>query len=365
MRATIRTLLRCTSVCKSWHTIITSPNFAETHLNHQKTRCNLLIIRTCADHSQKEAYTWHSDDVAFTEVGCNSPYDHPYNNYYRILDSCNGVLCLVDDYPTYSEDTSLWNPAIRVWVKLPPLPIARKMYAEILHAIVFGVDPSSNDYKVIRIIYQKKGRKIAPKVLMYTLTSSTWKNVSHLVAGFKDFMIRHLTPQAYCNGASHWVVWDKKERRPAILLFHFSDEVFRSMELPANVVSTLNNWFENLRPAVFQGLFSVVETRHQVNCSLWTMEQYGVGSSWVKRYNINLNVGLIRIIGFRMNGRFLVDKSGKLYSYDPEAKAGTGRDEHLKDLGIHSRIGYYNNSLHAVGYVESLALLGRQTDILE
>lgn len=359
MRLTIRTLLRCTSVCKSWCSLITSPNFVKAHLNWQKASRALLIMRTCTQHSQKEVYSWHSDDVAFSEVGCNSPYDHPYNNYYRILDSCNGVLCLVDDYPTSTEDTSLWNPAIRVWVKLPPQPVTHKPYVELDHATLFGVDSTSDDYKVIRIIYQKKGRKVAPKVLMYTLRSSTWKNVSHLAAGFKHLVIRRSTTQACYNGASHLVVFDKKECRPAILSFHLGNELFHSMELPANVAFTLNNLFENLRPAVFRELFSVVETRSQAMI-LWTMEQYGVGSSWSKRYEINLDMSLNRIIGFRKNGMFLVDALGRLYSYDPEAKARTERDEQLKNLGIMSRGGYYQNSLHAIGYVESLALLGRQ-----
>lgn len=219
-RATPETLVRCTSVCKRWNSIITSPTFIKTHLNHQKTR-DLLIVRSCPIGSIKELYYWYCDDVTFTLCGQQPPMDQARKQFYQIVGSCNGILCLADGM----DDIFLWNPAIKKWLELPPLPITIEPNQLYEHALGFGFDVMFNDYKVIRIIHHGLNSNISPKVVIYSLNSGNWKDVSHLADGLEHLSFRGKN-QAFVNGATHWIAFDKRMHRDIILSFHMSQEAF-------------------------------------------------------------------------------------------------------------------------------------------
>lgn len=347
MRATAETLVRCASVCKYWYSIISHPTFIETHLNHQKT-LDLLIVRTCPIESQKELYSWHCDNVAFTVCGQQPPMDIPGKNFYLIAGSCNGLLCLADGHPAFVDDMFLWNPAIRMWLKLPPQPITSNPRGQYEQAIGFGFDAASNDYKVIRIIHHMIDFSISTKVFVYSLSSGNWKTVGHLAGELEHLSFRQEV-QAFINGATHWIAYDKITHRYIVLSFHLSDEVFRRIELP-----TGSSCF---RPIVIEGLLSVVESsRNTKKCCIWMMKEYGVASSWSKYLDLKFPRKSGRIIGFSKTDRVLVDVGGALYSCDPHAKDENGANQ-LKGLGIRSRFG---NALHVESFVGSLVLFGRQ-----
>lgn len=342
-RATSETLVRCTSVCKKWNSIITSPAFIKAHLNHQKIR-DVLIVRNCPIASQKELYSWYCDDETFTLCGQQPSMDIASKQFYRIAGSCNGILCLVDGV----DDISLWNPAIRKWLKLPPQPITFVTNSQHELAIGFGIDVTFDDYKVIRVILNSR---VAPKVVIYSLNSGNWEDVSHLAGELEHLSFRREN-QAFVNGATHWIAYDKRMCHDIVLSFHMGYEVFRHIEVP-----TASSYF---RPLVIEGLLSVIEgDRLMKMCCIWTMKEYGVVSSWTKHLNLDFHATPDRIIWVRKNCEVLVDVQKALCSYDPHDKEEEAANQ-LKDLGIHSR---YRNSLHAEGFMESLVLFGRPTDI--
>ncbi|XP_058219394.1 F-box protein CPR1-like [Rhododendron vialii] len=118
IRLTIKTLLQCTSVCKSWYSIIVNPSFIDSHLNRPPTQTynnahHLLLVRTCSsdDDGGKELYSLHCDDESFDEYAkLHFPFSKAFNMFFRIVGSCNGVLCLTDDQMSYVHNTIMWNP---------------------------------------------------------------------------------------------------------------------------------------------------------------------------------------------------------------------------------------------------------------
>lgn len=65
----IKSLLRCTSLCKSWNSLIKSPTFIFKHLQHtisSTDRQNLFLLRLCS-REREEQYSLRLDNQDFNE----------------------------------------------------------------------------------------------------------------------------------------------------------------------------------------------------------------------------------------------------------------------------------------------------------
>ncbi|KAL7185300.1 hypothetical protein ACSBR2_027266 [Camellia fascicularis] len=156
----IKTLLRCTSVCKSWYSLITSPSFISTHLNRNKQQDPpLLLLSHCSEHPRKEHFSIHHDNPTLDDYAeLDFPF-HSVNWYFRIVGSCNGVVCLSDDdRVTYVEDDD-------------------------------GFDI------------------VPPEVELYSLSRGCWQSISD--CGVQS-IIPERSPQVYISGAVHWIAYDRK-----------------------------------------------------------------------------------------------------------------------------------------------------------
>ncbi|KAK6134423.1 hypothetical protein DH2020_031855 [Rehmannia glutinosa] len=145
-RLPVKTLLRCTSVCKSWYSLITAPEFISSHLKFAAAS-PFLLLRRCIRNS--EGYDLFSDDELLTP---HAKLEFPFrsiNSFLTIVGSCNGVLCLSDDRVYYMHTIILWNPCVKKSIILPkPNPIYNS-YGTFAQSLGFGFDPVSSDYKVV------------------------------------------------------------------------------------------------------------------------------------------------------------------------------------------------------------------------
>ena len=132
-------------------------------------------------------------------------------DYFSIVGSCNGVLCLCDNHCSDNVCINLWNPSIHV-SKTLPLPHHWVRTGEYKYKIVYGIgfDSRNNDYKVVMIVFVREERQglpvnSAPKVEaveLYELSANTWRNnkaVPECTTIYDD-----VTP-AFLNGAVHWI----------------------------------------------------------------------------------------------------------------------------------------------------------------
>lgn len=382
-----KTLLRCLAVCKLWKSIIHNPSFINAHLHHQ--RGDLLLVRTCPEGRERELYSLHCDDEAFIEhAKYEFPFCHPSATCYRVVGSCNGVICLTADQYSIIHDTYLWNPTIQKCVKLPLPRVMFHSHGGFDHELGFGFDPKTNDYKVVRIVDLLDVDDAPFEVDIYSLGSGVWRNISHLASGcsFQIFERGSVERehQVYLNGAVHWVGYDREHC--IIIAFHLGDEAFHCFETPSSV-----DYIKQLRPVVIQESLSLLQHR-QHKCSIWMMKTYGSSNSWVKQVDVNLTNVVDRVIGLRKKGELLVEIQGGLYSFDPDAAKGKelnfldkmelsfwklfkeGRaegfyfGEHVhnydpeaapRELGLRSKTGHwFEYAFHSERYTESLVLLG-------
>ncbi|CDP14709.1 unnamed protein product [Coffea canephora] len=376
-RVPVKSLICFTLVCKSWYGLITSPNFITTHLTKIHTEKipnnpSLLLIRRYTKDDKKEHYTINVDDEedGHENGGGNGQFakksvelDFPFKSligYFRIVGTCNGLICLSDDLFGTTKPIILWNPSVRKSVTSPaptinpPLPY--------MFVLGFGAD-SSQDYKVVRIVYHRDGQfdfLLPPEVEVYSLSMGFWRRLINV--GIKVCIADFLWSQAFVNGAVHWIAYhprgsdnDSGSFGSLILGFDMDNEVFNEIMLPDDLAHELAT---NLCISVYKGSLAVIKyPRWEDNgsCSVWVMEDYGVWESWTQLYAIDLVQGMEKVVGFRKNGDVFVAKESKgLVLYNPK----TGFTE---DLGIWGS----TRSFYIYNFEETLILFERQNAVVE
>ncbi|KAF2293509.1 hypothetical protein GH714_002342 [Hevea brasiliensis] len=212
-RLPVKSLLKCRCVSKSWYSLITNPSFIAHHLEKTAPRnSGLLIFRysTTAEldtESDNVRYFLYSDE-GFPENPVEE-LDCPFKGVKRfvnIVGSCNGVFCLSDNVGginTYRA--ALWNPSVRKIVKIHFPKVNYTSKGPFIHSLGFGFDSTTDDYKLVRVVYLKDStlnyNEFPPLVEIYSLRSRGWRKVDNNL----KYVMREGSTSAFLNGACHWV----------------------------------------------------------------------------------------------------------------------------------------------------------------
>lgn len=325
-RLPVKSLLRFTLVCKLWYSIITSPSFIAKHLNRfGETSADQLLLRIYNNSDREEHYLVLADDEKFDEsiVELEFPF-YSTIGYFRIVGSCNGLVCLCDDFFQDAENAVIWNPSLRksVTITLPEKPPNPYMCV-----LGFGFDLGKNMFKVVIVTYEKEGLnycKLPPEVKVYEQGGGEWRKIE--CAALQYCMVEFMWSQVFLHGTVHWVAYDPSVTggfHNLIVAFKMDDEVFRDFALPPNIADQRPTC---LSISLFKDSLAVLCGGESVNgaCSVWVMKDYGVFESWTNLYNITLPGVLSRTLGFRKNGEILLTSDiGEVISYDSETKTIT------------------------------------------
>ncbi|XP_059661230.1 F-box/kelch-repeat protein At3g23880-like [Cornus florida] len=353
-RLPIKSIVHVGCVCKSFHAIIKNPNFITEHINRSVAddkKTQLLLLRYHSNPDNKERFSIRYDDEIFDEC---MTFDNSYKvwpvHYYKIVGSCNGLICLCD-YLSVTSVLILWNPALRKSFNLPMPPTEFSLHDFV---VGFGFNSSTNDFKVVRIgnvcnSGNTQTSRVSPEVEVYELSTGLWRGSSAVVPPY-EMIPRHCS-HVFVKGASHWIAFEKgkEQNRYLILSFDMGSEVFGEMVLPASVANgpklkmSISLFGESLSLFCYDGDLSGTSER----CCIWVMQEYGVVESWIKLFTVDLAQEINKVLGFRRTGEVLVEMGdGELVSYDPESK----EEVHVEDF-------WFQDSSHLDTYMESLVLL--------
>ncbi|THF99668.1 hypothetical protein TEA_008056 [Camellia sinensis var. sinensis] len=202
-RLPVESLLRFTCVSKPWRSLITSPSFINTHLNKStnNTLTHLLLLKyTCLNPNQ-EHYSLRFDNKTFNHYAqFTSPFKTHF--YFRVVGTCNGLVCLSDDRFGDKQNIILWNPMIRRYVALPKPSLSLDSYSPYM-SVLFGFDLRTNDYKVVRISHfeRRKNAIPLPKVKVYSLKIGSWKALTCRDPSYN--MVENFWEHVFLNGFAH------------------------------------------------------------------------------------------------------------------------------------------------------------------
>ncbi|XP_059650917.1 F-box protein CPR1-like isoform X2 [Cornus florida] len=299
------------------------------------------------DYPSKPSY----DALVSANHELELPLKDPSDRFLRIIGSCNGLVCLVEDFHGYGRSFYLWNPSIRKTITLPPLRVSFQSHSPFMHSVGFGFDARTDDYKVVRIVHlwPPDDFELPPEIDIFSLSTGTWRNISHLGL---QYVIYERAPQAYLNGSAHWLAYNRRMEGffSLIVSFHMGDEIFGENMVPAGCTFYSGS---NARVAKFQESLSLIDGIWGKTCSIWVMKEYGIADSWTKQFNIDTSVGFESVVGFTRKGEVLLGlNSGYLVAYDPD----TERVLHLNIRGTTDR--WCMDSFYGDAYTKSLVLLG-------
>ncbi|XP_021900938.1 F-box protein At3g07870-like [Carica papaya] len=358
VRLPVKSLVRFTLVSRSWRALVTSPTFVSIHLSQTKT---LILLRLYSPAHNAEIYSIHFNTADFDLC---QQLDFSFrasaqSRGFRIVGSCNGLLCLSD-----ALGILVWNPIIR---KSLSIPNSRGEEPENSRVLGFGFDSRSDDYKVIKLAYPQIPSLTMifnnpPKVEVYSLNSRSWRSIDAVTppGGF----IESSRKQVFLNGAVHWVAMSDRHGY-SIVSFNIADEVFDEMPLPEIRGSSSSPAYfsiallgKHLSAFEYEGFAwsnSGVGLLSR-GVSVWVMEKYGVVESWKKRFNVDFQQRLGSVVGMPLEIRgdseiLLATNDGRLILYSAQS-------HHAKDVGACGKV----YSCYADRFVESLVLFENGID---
>ncbi|KAG5235685.1 F-box protein [Salix suchowensis] len=117
---------------------------------------------------------------------------------FRILNSCNGLLCLYEDSYGKSEITvHVCNPVIGEYIDIPVVNTDKKFEQH----FAFGFSSGSNEYKVLQTFFPDKDITAAPCLAeIYTVGTGEWRSI-----GNAPFRLENLDANAFLHDSIHWI----------------------------------------------------------------------------------------------------------------------------------------------------------------
>nr|ABO92990.1 F-box domain-containing protein [Solanum tuberosum] len=224
LRLPTESLLRFTSVSKSWNQQISSPHFVNTHLkieaNDKKFRNHGIIFENLQFCHLPPLF--NKRQVTDEEL---IQMDPPKLSFF--VGSVNGLICLCN----HELETYIWNPTIRKLKKIHDSPLRSSSNTK----LGFGYDESRDDYKVVFInysslcYYDSMCNVSNPKIVVYiySLRTDSWTTVHDHLQG--NFLTNTLGK--YINGKINWISC-KRLGIHKIISFDIADETWRTLELP-------------------------------------------------------------------------------------------------------------------------------------
>ncbi|CAO2826905.1 unnamed protein product [Amaranthus hypochondriacus] len=291
-RLPVKFLLRSTTVCKSWRSLIKSPIFINLHLKKS--------LLSNSDHNLM--ISWNSLHFAEFNSNCSSlslssKLKHPLEpSKLHLIGSCDGLVCVCDET---RSDVFIINPLTKSLRKLPSIRIPNR-YKEVGDAAIvfgFGYDSQNDDYKVFRSLQDGPNKMgfftLDGEAQVYSLKNDTWKNVERMP--YRIFLWNHAG--VHVNETIHHVTFVRNifSEKRLIVGFNLRTETFSSMDLPNYDTSGTNYMFM----CELDGCLSLLVNYsrdpvayapygfpHADGADLWVMKEYGKKKSWVKLFSI-------------------------------------------------------------------------------
>ncbi|KAJ6293093.1 hypothetical protein OIU78_025132 [Salix suchowensis] len=347
----IKSLVRCTSLSRTWNSLIKSPAFISKH--RQRTisstyHQSLFLLRLCSKE-REEQYSLRLDNQDFNEhMQLHFPFES-FESYFHVIGSCNGLICLAKVIRRFTVSFIFWNPLIQKYVNIEP-----RILGHLYSFVGFGYDSRANDYKLIRMVNFQKSKFLSenfPKMELYSLNEGSWRSIPQ-TAPLRYDTDQHFS-SAFLNGVVHWIAnrADQHEGIHNVVLgFDMSDEIFLEIALPSCL--------DNVRPSCLSLLvykessISVCQASFlsSVQFHIWVMKEYGVVESWtqlVLTFGAQ-GEGIPRALGIRKEELLMEKKRGWIVSGDLES-------QQVRDLRI------WGEPFHTFtgSYLESLVLLDK------
>ncbi|KAH0730676.1 hypothetical protein KY289_001864 [Solanum tuberosum] len=137
----------------------------------------------------------------------NFPFKYQ-QGYFKIVGSCNGIVCFYDELLGELRSLVLWIPFIHKFKSIPMPSI--KPQPPHMFVLGFGAYlPETDDYKLVRLVYHMNilfGYNGPLDVEIYSINSGVWKRV--VGVEIKHCMVEVMWSRDFVNGVVHWIKYE-------------------------------------------------------------------------------------------------------------------------------------------------------------
>ena len=299
-----KTLIQFLIVSKSWYSLITNPNFINSHLHHHKSLSllhpnhHLFLLES---HFRCSLFRYGDHFYQRTFI------PSPPGEFGSVAASYNGLICFFD---SKLRNLLLWNPSINKFLQIEQPPILHSSSFQMFSIVGLGFNPIENDYKLVLFDYDRMyaygGEDYSPlNVQVYSVNGDVnlgWKRLI-LPPSFPCDDLSHVSEACVVNDFIHWIVFrggidqvnehmmGMKEFGASILSFDPRNDCFGEIQLPKCLIKEVD---PDLCLAVIDDSLVVIhlgaseDTLLKYSAIVWKMEEYGVEESWKVLYRINL-----------------------------------------------------------------------------
>ncbi|XP_006363222.1 F-box/kelch-repeat protein At3g23880-like [Solanum tuberosum] len=273
LRLPLKSLLKCKSVSKSWHQLISSPDFVKTHL---KLKTDQLVLFPGINGKYKFCSLtplFNKQHIAEELLLIDSP-----NLKVFFVGSVNGLICLCN----YARETYIWNPTIKKSKKVLYPKLGNSFY----NKYGFGYDESSDDYKAAFVDYYRNSynddvSKMKTVISIYSLRTDSWTILHDELQGV--FLLNH--SGKFVNGKIYWAASTRIGNYDVynIISFDVAEETWGRLELPS--CGEVNSKFK-FKLGVVGSDLSVMYTCYlgTATSDVWIWKDCSV--SWMKLFTI-------------------------------------------------------------------------------
>ncbi|XP_065872257.1 putative F-box protein At3g16210 [Euphorbia lathyris] len=254
VRLSVKRIFVCKCVCKTWHDLISDPEFAKLHFNQGQvyplvrnsgftflSRMNYLVQPEQDDFERNldMCYNYNSPIKIILDSklklplrniemvldkdgveGKNCMKLNMKNHKYNVVNSCNGLLCLSN--PSDNDPVMVCNPITGEFIDLPEVRTVKDPRLPNIEC-GFGFSPRTNQYKVIRMFTRWIGRDNVMVAEVHVLGTESWKDL-----GFFPESMYKLFP-TYLNGC---VYWFSLVQPCSVISFDIEKECFELISVP-------------------------------------------------------------------------------------------------------------------------------------
>ncbi|OMO85416.1 hypothetical protein COLO4_21632 [Corchorus olitorius] len=375
-----KSLLRFKLVSKPWNSLISTPNFAESHLNRTNTiisqgkrSANLLRLGQMSilerDRRQGHPPSLSLDsmdadgsnrEVVTIDLGRDTNYSRD-----SILGSCNGLLLVQSG----REDYFLLNPSTRKYKKIAPLRHFLHLNDEARFISGLAYESTSRNYKGIIVSHDISGGTSSPhraypmqyvSFNIYDDNLQNWKSKGY--GEFHPYRLCSSDSAVMVNGIPHWCVCRRHEGARdendefgqirfrvnyVIVYVDLKTEKVKEVGLPEWALTEVK-----FNLGVLGGCLcmSLHPQGSSTSIQVWAMKVYGIAESWTKLFVIESSffreLRPLCFIGTGKNQVLMQESGGRLTIFNL-------KEETEQMLAFFQSVWTY--------HVESLVLPGRRS----
>ncbi|XP_059670667.1 F-box/kelch-repeat protein At3g23880-like [Cornus florida] len=291
-RLPVKSLLRFRCVCNYWYTLIKTSSFITKQ--HHKNNTRLLV------HHYDSKISRHAFGIFPDEnLGSTPPVYYNLDEHRieidpdSVIGPINGIYCL---YDRNEHSMCLWNPAIREFRTISlPRPNLPSYISDPTNNFGFGLDPMTNNYKIIWIRQYWDDNLDGPydvqTVSVYNLFTNSWR-LFEIPMDQSRSVKNSLGNSTYLNGVYYWLVEDYYNHY-CILSFDLTNENFHELPTPSQIPKSKCGELNLYCNCIAIILFHPNDIEN--NIEIWVMKEEGF---WTKQLTMGPILDVLVPMGF-------------------------------------------------------------------